>query len=114
MLKETNDMLYIIDHHNGFTTAVHTKRLDVNELTIIIQGLRFYQNVYINYDSNKDLFDDEGCPSWSNQDCQIVYQSPVTDDWFMYEDGSTPQFVKLKDEPNLNRNEDGWHWHDIV
>jgi hypothetical protein len=123
----SNDMLYIVDHHNSFTTAIHTRRVNAVDILSLIQGLRFYQNVYINYEKDDDLFDADGCPSWSNQDCEIfyhgkdVYSADGKDEvWFKYIDGSQPRWQKLEAKPNLEeptfdepKNEYRWHWHDI-
>ncbi len=120
-------MLYIVDHHNSFTTAIHVRRVNAPDLLSLIQGLRFYQNVYINYEKDDDLFDADGCPTWSNQDCEIfyygrdVYTADSKDEvWFKYIDGSQPHWLKLTQKPNLEeptldepKNAYRWHWHDI-
>ena len=110
-------MLYIVDHHNSFTTAIHTNQLTPNDALLLIQGLRFYQNVYINYQKEDDLFDNEDAPSWSNQDCVIYFyqQLPTTPSAFepswaymVYEDGKW----KACDEPDLAPHAQ-WVQHEI-
>ena len=121
-MKETNDMLYIVDHHNSFTTCMHTTHVSSDDLLVLIQGLRFYQNVYINYEVDDDLFKDDAksCPSWSNQDCQVFYYGK-DERWYRYEDRRPwPRWVALDEKPNLYEpdfsgkpDDNRWHWHDI-
>jgi hypothetical protein len=85
-------MLHIIDHHNSVTTHIPTDGISMADAHLLIKGLRFYENVYINYASDEPLFNGDDTPSWSNQDCAIYYEDIYTDGmhpylWFRYEDG---------------------------
>jgi hypothetical protein len=105
-------MLYIVDHHNSFTTAIHTTRMGSHDALLMLQGLRFYDNVYLNYASNEDLFKNDDTPSWSNQDCEVYYHNKHEDLWFEYQVGKhTPRWAEVRGKPNLY--EDQHHWHDI-
>lgn len=113
-------MLYIVDHHNSFTTAIHTRQLAPDDALLLIQGLRFYQNVYLNYQKDDDLFDADGCPSWKNQDCNIYMY--YKDEWLacIHTQYSGYIWQKLTAKPNLEEpelnepnNTYRWHWHDI-
>ena len=43
-------MLYLVDHHNEVTTAVHlSDEVNFEDIGNLIMGLRFFDNVYINY-----------------------------------------------------------------
>ena len=104
-------MLYIVDHHNSFTTAIHTIATGGHDALLMLQGLRFYDNVYLNYASDEDLFKNDDTPSWSNQDCVVYYYNRHEDQWFVYEVGKhTPRWKALDSKPNLCEN---YHWHDI-
>ena len=113
-------MLHIVDHHNSFTTCMHTTHVSSDDLLVLIQGLRFYQNVYINYEADDDLFKADGCPTWGNQDCEIFYYGK-DERWYMYEDRRPwPRWVALDEKPNLYEpafsgkpDDNRWHWHDI-
>tara|TARA_R110002126_G_scaffold108515_1_gene245129 strand:+ start:179 stop:496 length:318 start_codon:yes stop_codon:yes gene_type:complete len=95
-------MLYIIDHHNSFTTAIHTTNMGGHDALLMLQGLRFYDNVYLNYANDEDLFKSDDTPSWSNQDCVVYYHAKTEDKWFEYEVGKhTPRWRALEGKPDL-------------
>tara|TARA_B100000123_G_scaffold24504_1_gene16844 strand:- start:1041 stop:1391 length:351 start_codon:yes stop_codon:yes gene_type:complete len=104
--------LYIVDHHNEFTTAIHTHRLTADDALLMLQGLRFYENVYLNYASTKDLFKNDDTPSWCNQDCVVYMNYSTEGKWFEYEVGKhVPRWKALEAKPDLCEGE--FHWHDI-
>jgi len=110
-------MLYIVDHHNSVTTAIHTANLTPEDAHRLILGLRFFDNVYLNYANDEPLFKNDDTPSWSNQDCVIYFyrQLPTTPSAFepswaymVYEDGKW----KACDEPDLAPHAQ-WVQHEI-
>jgi len=108
-------MLYIVDHHNSFTTAIHIRRVNAVDILSLIQGLRFYQNVYINYEKDDDLFDADGCPSWSNQDC-IIYWHDDRGNWSQFEERPNDSWAWCScDEPDLMPHMaiGNWTYHEI-
>jgi len=108
--------VYIIDHHNSFTTRLavgHTA--SVQEVGNLIVGLRFYRNVYINYQSDKELFDENDAPSWSNQDC-IIYWHDDRGGWSQFEERPNDGWAWCScDEPDLMPHMaiGNWTYHEI-
>ena len=98
-------MLYIVDHHNSVTTAIHTTNLTPEDAHRLILGLRFFDNVYLNYASDEPLFKNDDTPSWSNQDCVIYFYQQT---YMVYEDGKW----KACDEPDLAPHAQ-WVQHEI-
>ena len=80
-------MLFITDAHCGVQTKINVK-LNKTQATSLIMGLRFYDNVYFNYNSDTndgvDLLDKNDNPSWTNQDAQIFLR--LNSKWWLFSD----------------------------
>tara|TARA_R100001126_G_C4854675_1_gene163899 strand:- start:8 stop:382 length:375 start_codon:yes stop_codon:yes gene_type:complete len=115
----SNDMLYLVDHHNSVTTAVHlSDEVNFDDIGNLIIGLRFFDNVYINYQSDEDLFKSDDTPSWCNQDV-IIYFEYLEDGvvkYIQYNYGAN-DFNRWTpcDKPDLRPQMSigKWGWHDI-
>tara|TARA_R100000458_G_C8163507_1_gene166681 strand:+ start:110 stop:439 length:330 start_codon:yes stop_codon:yes gene_type:complete len=80
-------MLFITDAHNGVQTKIEVT-LNKTQAASLILGLRFYDNVYFNYNSDTnngvDLLDTKDNPSWTNQDAQIFLR--YDNKWWLFSD----------------------------
>ena len=112
-------MLYLVDHHNEVTTAVHlSDEVNFEDIGNLIMGLRFFDNVYINYQSEDDLFKSDDTPSWCNQDVIIYFEfheegavkymqyHQTDDDFKRWQPCGKPDLM-----PQMSIGK--WGWHDI-
>ena len=87
--------IQVIDHHNYTIETVPCRNMSKADVANMIKAFRFFENVYDH--PNVNAYDDDGKPTITNQDCQVLFF------------GSNSQVYEYKENNGKGKQKDWVH-----